>query len=550
MIAVIRALLNCFFALVSIQVFAQTHQIIITEPAALVGRYAALTFTSGPGAFSSATALPQAEFFVIDYLNCAKKTMSSPVQGTTKGKVALIMEADSECRFDEVVRLVEAEGATAAVIALAGNYSARTVAHTSDTRGISIPMLLMPNITALAAIRDAVVKGQAVRSSFQTILYLRSAYGAISILPGQTRAGLVDMIPSIGASINYGSVDLLRNSPGIQTSIRFLSECTDTQVGYSEQNKAIIVNVPQALSFSGKCTALYLISDSAKYEVASVMDIFIGVPATIVDSAWTLPDTPVSIDVLANDVGDESVKVPARMDLNIETEAIDQNITTSQGNWVIKDGKLLFTPAKNFLGLATIRYRVGGQNGGFSNDTLVRVKVASAIPSFANTVGITREFYLPSRDIYFRTANFAEANFVATGGAGPWVETFNAFPVGGTSQICRFYGNTKIDPATNAAYGPQSHFYTSDPGECDALKKSYFANAKSWNFESLDFAAVQLNADKSCPADTVPVYRMYNNGFPKKDSNHRYSLSPEDFRALIPQGWTYEGAVFCVPFAF
>jgi hypothetical protein len=549
MIAAIRFLFKTILALVSMQAFAQTHQITITEPAALVGRFAALTFTSAPGAFSSANPVPQAEFFVIDYVNCGKKTLSSPVQGTAKGKVALVMETDSQCSFDEIVRIVEAEGASAVVIALTGNISGRALGHTPDTRGISIPMLAMPNVTAVAAIRDAVVKGQVVRSSFQTVLYLRSGYGALSILPGQTRVGLADMIPSIGASINYSSVDLLRNSPGIQTSIRYVSECIDTQVGYSEQNRAIFVSVPAALAFTGKCTVLYLITDSSKYEVASALDIYIGVPTTIVDSAWTLPDTPVSIDVLANDIGDESTKVPARIDLNLETDAIDQSVTTSQGNWIIKDGKLLFTPAKNYSGLATIRYRVGGQNGGFSSETTVRVKVTSSIPSFANTLGLTREFYLPSRDIFFRTANSGEADFVAKGGAGPWVETFNPFPVGGSSQICRFYGNTKIDPATSAAYGPQSHFYTNDPGECDALKKSYVANAKSWNFESLDFAAVPLNADKSCPADSVPVYRMYNNGFPKKDANHRYSVNPEDFRALIPLGWTYEGAVFCVPLA-
>jgi hypothetical protein len=123
-------------------------------------------------------------------------------------------------------------------------------------------------------------------------------------------------------------------------------------------------------------------------------------------------------------------------------------------------------------------------------------------------------------------------------------------PVGGSDQICRFYGNSKINPATNAPYGPQSHFYTIDKGECESLKASYAAGAKSWSFESLDFAAVPLKADKTCPAETVPVYRMYNNGFPAKDSNHRYALSPDDFRALLPLGWQSEGAVFCVPFLF
>ncbi len=547
--SILRTTPLALFALFCGSVFAQAQQIIITEPMALVGRYAALTFNSAPGAFNSQGAVPQAEFFIFDYVNCAKKTVSKPVAGDPKGKVALVIETSSECLFDDVVRLVEAEGASAVVIGLLGSQSGRTVGHTADTRGVSIPTLLMPNISVVGAIRDAVVKGQLVKSSFQTVQYLSAGYAALPILPGQARATLANMVPSIGASIDFASVDLLRNSPGPQNSIRFLTDCTDTQVSYSEPSRALIVSVPQGLTFTGKCTVMYLISDSAKYEVASVVDILIGVPSSLLDSAWTLPETPVTVDILANDGGDESTKDPARIDLNTATEAIDKNVNTSQGNWQIKDGKLVFTPSKNFVGLAGLSYRVGGKNGGFSSDGAIRIKVTPSIPSYAKVAGLAREFYLPSRDIYFRTANAAEADFVATGGAGPWLETFNLFPVGGNNQVCRFYGNTKIDSVTKQAYGPQSHYYTIDQGECDALTKAYTPNAKSWSFESLDFSAVPLNADRTCPIDTVPVYRMYNNGFPKKDSNHRYSIIAEEFRALIPLGWTYEGAVFCVPYA-
>ncbi len=167
--------------------------------------------------------------------------------------------------------------------------------------------------------------------------------------------------------------------------------------------------------------------------------------------------------------------------------------------------------------------------------------------NFTGLGGNAREFYLAERDIYFRTADNGEANFVASGGAGPWRETQQSFPVGGVKQVCRFYGNTNINPANGQIYGPASHFYTVDEGDCNALKSIYKANEKSWKFESNDYFAIPLDANKQCPVGTRTVYRAYNNGFPAKDANHRYDVNRINLAALTTRGWTDEGAVFCVP---
>ena len=161
--------------------------------------------------------------------------------------------------------------------------------------------------------------------------------------------------------------------------------------------------------------------------------------------------------------------------------------------------------------------------------------------------GNAREFYLAARDIYFRTADNGEANFVASGGAGPWVETQQSFPVGGIKQVCRFYGNTNINPATGQVYGPSSHFYTIEDGDCNTLKSIYKPNEKAWSFESNDYFAVPLDGNKQCPVGTRSVYRAYNNGFPAKDANHRYDMNRSNLAALVARGWTDEGAVFCEP---
>ncbi len=168
-------------------------------------------------------------------------------------------------------------------------------------------------------------------------------------------------------------------------------------------------------------------------------------------------------------------------------------------------------------------------------------------PQLTGNGKYAREFYLAERDIFFRTADNNEANAVANGAAGPWAETLMRFPVGGTEQICRFYGNTNTNPATGAIYGPASHFYTIDAAECNGLRALYSATTKSWHFESYDYYAMPLSADGTCPVGMQVVYRAYNQGFPVKDSNHRYDTNRTNIIVLAAAGWHDEGPVFCVP---
>ncbi|MEO8137834.1 MAG: kelch repeat-containing protein [Betaproteobacteria bacterium] len=152
------------------------------------------------------------------------------------------------------------------------------------------------------------------------------------------------------------------------------------------------------------------------------------------------------------------------------------------------------------------------------------------------------EFYNSGLDNFFITAELPEQTAIASGSAGPGWTVTGEFNPGGASQVCRFYGS--ITP------GPNSHFYTIDPAECQALKDiqaSTPATQKRWNFESLDFASTIPSAGQ-CPAGTVPVYRTYNDGFARGvDSNHRITASPAAYQAQIARGWKDEGVVMCAP---
>jgi cytochrome c553 len=160
---------------------------------------------------------------------------------------------------------------------------------------------------------------------------------------------------------------------------------------------------------------------------------------------------------------------------------------------------------------------------------------------------IVIEYYIASLDHYFITGAASEQSVVDSGAVGPWVRTGTTFRTGGPTQVCRFYGNTAVNPATGAIFGPNSHFFTANEGECQGLVGAFAANAISWKFESRDFAT-SLPSGGQCAAGMVPVYRAYNNGFARGiASNHRITTSRTSINEVVAKGWIDEGIVMCAP---
>ena len=124
-----------------------------------------------------------------------------------------------------------------------------------------------------------------------------------------------------------------------------------------------------------------------------------------------------------------------------------------------------------------------------------------------------------------------------------WKRTGNAFKSGGYVSACRFYGGKNG--------GPNTHFYSADDKECEALKQY-----PSLSYEGQTFAVnVPIKAPASaaaatCPAASKPLYRLYNNAAASNGkfvSNHRYVTERSDVAAAVAQGWLDEGTVMCVP---
>jgi hypothetical protein len=200
-------------------------------------------------------------------------------------------------------------------------------------------------------------------------------------------------------------------------------------------------------------------------------------------------------------------------------------------------------------GLAPGTYQLEGwgrpKTGGDSQRYFVQtITVASTTPVV--------EYYAPSTKHYFMTAGPTDKSLLDPGTAGwmrtgqqwkAWLRKEDAPP--GAMPVCRFY-----------AGGPNSHFYTASPADCQGLKdleQQQRAQAAAagqpfmgWGYEQIAFYAL-VPVNGQCPGDTVPVYRAYNNRFAYNDSNHRFMADPQMRRAELGLGWSDEGAVFCSP---
>jgi len=152
-------------------------------------------------------------------------------------------------------------------------------------------------------------------------------------------------------------------------------------------------------------------------------------------------------------------------------------------------------------------------------------------PELASVV----EFYNAALDHYFMTADVGEIAGLDAGGS--WVRTGYSFralktnqtTVAGTAPVCRLYGNP--------SKGLDSHFYSASVAECLQVPRKF---VDSWLLESdsvfrVWLADVQTGA---CPANTVPVYRVFNN---RTDANHRYTPSVEVLAEMLARGYTGEG---------
>jgi hypothetical protein len=153
------------------------------------------------------------------------------------------------------------------------------------------------------------------------------------------------------------------------------------------------------------------------------------------------------------------------------------------------------------------------------------------------------EYYNPSLDHYFLTAAANEIADLDSGRFPGWQRTGYAFNVHdgatpGFGPVCRFY----IPPGRG-----DSHFLSASPSECAIAQATYpFFVLESSN---VFYIALPNAITGACPADTLPVYRVWDQRF---DTNHRYTTSAAVRAGMVAAGWVAEGygpdqVVMCAP---
>lgn len=179
---------------------------------------------------------------------------------------------------------------------------------------------------------------------------------------------------------------------------------------------------------------------------------------------------------------------------------------------------------------------------------------ASSTPTSDTAV----EFYHAGKDHYFNTANPGDILFLEANPQAGWFKTgytFKVYPLNsapsGTVAVARYYGALQ----RSGVYKPDSHFYTGLVDERQLLDSGYqkacpqgqgSCTGEAWYYEKEEYR-VNLPSNQSCPSGMLPVYRFYNNGYPSKDSNHRYTIDMGVVAEMKAKGWTDEGVKMCVP---
>lgn len=161
----------------------------------------------------------------------------------------------------------------------------------------------------------------------------------------------------------------------------------------------------------------------------------------------------------------------------------------------------------------------------------------AALGGLGPVPGEVIEYFHAGFGHYFTTALAAEIAlldggafdraFVRTGrGYRAW-----AAAEAGTEPVCRFFTVT---------FAPKSsHFYTAYPFECDIVKTN-----PDWQYEGTPYYS-RLPVGGACAVDTVPVYRMFNNGL-SGAPNHRFTTDLALYTQFTTTlGWAGEGVVFC-----
>ena len=217
----------------------------------------------------------------------------------------------------------------------------------------------------------------------------------------------------------------------------------------------------------------------------------------------------------------------------------------------ISSGVILFTPPSDgiwYLVLVLTEFTGGPTDSGYDVRDWINFSTPVVFgnlppPSAATTLAV--EYYYAAWNFYFVTASPAEIAALDGGAFGGLSkrtgQQFNVYTLSGapvsSSTVWRFF---------STIFAPKSsHFYTANVVEYNALVAGI-----GWQLEGPVFSTPMPASNGTCPAGSIPIYRMYNNGMGGAP-NHRFTTDINVRAQTLAAGWLPEGqgigVGFCSP---
>ncbi|MFM1852732.1 MAG: hypothetical protein RL164_49 [Bacteroidota bacterium] len=246
------------------------------------------------------------------------------------------------------------------------------------------------------------------------------------------------------------SLDLDLNTIGIQDTI------INAQGTWTINNGLLTYN--PALNFNGTATISYTIEDNSNLTSNSAAVTILVTPVNdapiVVNDASTTPEeTPVTFNITSNDFDYDGTIVISTVDIDLTIPGIQTTLTTAQGTWGVNNGNLTYTPALNFIGLATISYTINDNTGATSNSAgIVEVNVTPVndAPQATNDLATTQEDTPVTINVLTNDSDIE--------GLNPASVTILTQPSNGTVSINATTGAITFTPAANY-FGSASFTY-------------------------------------------------------------------------------------------
>jgi large repetitive protein len=196
----------------------------------------------------------------------------------------------------------------------------------------------------------------------------------------------------VDGTINVASVDLDPATAGIQNTF------TNAQGTWAVDALGNVTFTP-VLNFNGIASIPYTVNDntgatSNPATIAVTVNPVNDAPVAVSNSTTTNEDTPVAINVTANDTDVDGTINVATVDLDPATAGIQTTFTNAQGTWAVDAlGNVTFTPVLNFNGTASTPYTVNDNLGLTSNQATISITVTPVndAPVLTNLTPITTE---------------------------------------------------------------------------------------------------------------------------------------------------------------